>query len=278
MSARSASAGIVDEDLDRIGLCAGSRPAAGRFGWRWRRRTPGPASPASRSGRSRRCAGARRRDAPRPPRARSLLFALSTTFSKAKEKQTKAADEKEAKRQKRIAELEAQAVEEGAAPDRAALARPALRLLRRRRRRRRGTALRNAASSWPGTAGLDPVGSGTAGHLRHDAFARRGVEREHPGLPGLRLHGHGRVGSRQGLRVGLVEKRRALQVQQRGLETSSAAPARIAWPPADQPPSFCVEGEARRAEHPLQSRHVAAVERRPAGCSGRPPPPWRGRP
>ena len=45
----------------------------------------------------------------KPPKGHGLLFSLSTTFSKAKEKQTKAADEKEAKRQKRIAELEAQA-------------------------------------------------------------------------------------------------------------------------------------------------------------------------
>ena len=38
-----------------------------------------------------------------------MLFRSSTSFSKAKEKKTKAADQKEVKRQKRIAELEAQA-------------------------------------------------------------------------------------------------------------------------------------------------------------------------
>ena len=38
-----------------------------------------------------------------------MLFSLSTTFSKAKEKKEKAADEKEAKRKKRIADLEARA-------------------------------------------------------------------------------------------------------------------------------------------------------------------------
>ncbi len=43
------------------------------------------------------------------PAGKSLLFSLSTTFSKAKEKKTKAADEKETKRQKRIADLEADA-------------------------------------------------------------------------------------------------------------------------------------------------------------------------
>ena len=43
------------------------------------------------------------------PAGKGVLFALSTSFSKAKEKKTKAADQKEVKRQKRIAELEAQA-------------------------------------------------------------------------------------------------------------------------------------------------------------------------
>ena len=45
----------------------------------------------------------------KPPKGKGLLFSLSTSFSKAKEKKTKAADDKESKRQKRIAELEAEA-------------------------------------------------------------------------------------------------------------------------------------------------------------------------
>ena len=45
----------------------------------------------------------------KPPKGKGLLFSLSTTFSKAKEKKTKAADDKEAKRQKRISDLEAEA-------------------------------------------------------------------------------------------------------------------------------------------------------------------------
>jgi hypothetical protein len=38
-----------------------------------------------------------------------MIFSLSTTFSKAKQKKTKATDQKEDKRKKRIAELEAAA-------------------------------------------------------------------------------------------------------------------------------------------------------------------------
>jgi len=45
----------------------------------------------------------------KPPRGKGLLFALSTMFSKQKQKKTKAVGEKEKLRSKRIAKLEAEA-------------------------------------------------------------------------------------------------------------------------------------------------------------------------
>ena len=45
----------------------------------------------------------------KPPKGWGVLLAVSTMFSKAKEKKTKVADKKEEERQKRIADLEAEA-------------------------------------------------------------------------------------------------------------------------------------------------------------------------
>ena len=45
----------------------------------------------------------------RPPKGRGLVLAISTMFSKTKEKKTKALDEREKARMKRIAQLEAEA-------------------------------------------------------------------------------------------------------------------------------------------------------------------------